>query len=45
LSSAYKALGDTTGAAKEIALYQKMGAVMPAASSQSSAGDGALNQQ
>jgi tetratricopeptide (TPR) repeat protein len=45
LSSAYKALGDTTGAAKEIALYQKMGAVRPAASSQSSAHDGALNQQ
>jgi predicted Zn-dependent protease len=45
LSTAYKALGDTTGAAKEIALYQKMGAVRPAASSQSSAHDGALNQQ
>jgi len=45
LSSAYKALGDTAAAAKEIALYQEMGALKPAASSQSRARDGALNQQ
>ncbi len=45
LSSAYKALGDTAAAQKEIALYQKMGALKPAASSQSSAHDGALHQE
>ena len=44
LSSAYKALGDTAAAAKEIALYQKMGALKPAASPQSDAHDGVLNQ-
>jgi tetratricopeptide (TPR) repeat protein len=44
LSSAYKALGDTAAAAKEIALYQKMGALKPAAASRSGAHDDALNQ-
>ena len=43
LSSAYKALGDTAAAAKEIALYQKMQTLNPAASSEPAAPDGVLN--
>jgi len=45
LSSAYKALGDTAAAQKEIALYQKIEALRPAAATQSGAHDGVIDQQ
>jgi tetratricopeptide (TPR) repeat protein len=44
LSMAYKALGDTAAAQREIALYQKPGAQKPAAAPQPGAHDDALNQ-